>query len=69
MDKALCYGSLAVAILMMILFLLDLIIGVPFAPKVIDAKGGNPFTFVDVLGFLASAIVAYLAFNASKDLK
>ena len=65
MDKILCFGSLGVAILMMLIFVLDLIIGVPFAPKV----GDNPFTFVDVLGFLASAIVAYLAFNASKDLK
>lgn len=69
MDKALCYGSLAVAILMMIVFLIDLIAGVPFAPKVVDPKDGNPFSFVDVLGFLASGVVAYLAFNASRDLK
>jgi len=65
MDKILCFGSLGIAILMMLIFLLDLIIGVPFAPKGSD----NPFMIVDVLGFLASAIVAYLAFNASKDLK
>ncbi|MBA4186600.1 MAG: hypothetical protein C0467_01140 [Planctomycetaceae bacterium] len=69
MDKTLCFGSLGVAILMMLIFLLDLIIGVPFAPKVVDPNDGNPFMFVDVLGFLASAIVAYLAFNASKDLR
>jgi uncharacterized membrane protein HdeD (DUF308 family) len=69
MDKALCYGSLAIAILMMILFALDLVVQVPFAPKVIDPKDGKPFAFVDVIGFLASAIVAYLAFNASRDLK
>ncbi|MCE9567078.1 MAG: hypothetical protein K8U57_34175 [Planctomycetes bacterium] len=66
MDKILCFGSLGVAILMLLIFLLDLIIGVPFKPK---DSADNPFTFVDVLGFLASAIVAYLAFNASKDLK
>jgi hypothetical protein len=65
MDKILCYGSLGVAILLMLIFLLDLVVGVPFSPK----DGDNPFSFVDVLGFLASGIVAYLAFNASKDLK
>ncbi len=69
MDKTLCFGSLGIAILMMLIFLLDLFIGVPFAPKVVDPKDGNPFTLVDVLGFLASGVVAYLAFNASKDLK
>jgi hypothetical protein len=40
---------------------MDLDAGVPF--------GGGPFTTVDLLGLLASAIVAYLAWNASKDLK
>lgn len=61
MDKILCYGSLGVAILTLVIFLLDLIAGFPF--------GGGPFTTVDVLGFLASAIVAYLAWSASRDLK
>lgn len=62
MDKILCYGSLGVAILMFVLFLLDLITQkIPF--------GGGPFTTADVLGILASGIVAYLAWNASKDLK
>lgn len=66
MEKFLCYGSLGVAILMMLIFLLDLIVGFPFSPK---DNSDNPFTFVDIVGFLASGIVAYLAFNASKDLK
>lgn len=61
MDKILCYGSLGIAILMLLIFITDLAVGVPF--------GGGPFTTVDVVGFLASAIVAYLAYNASKDLK
>ncbi len=61
MDRILCYGSLGVAILMVVVFLLDLVAGFPF--------GGGPFTTVDVLGFLSSVIVAYLAWNASKDLK
>jgi hypothetical protein len=61
MDKILCYGSLGIAILMLLLFLLDLLAGTPF--------GGGPFTTVDVFGVLAAAIVGYLAWNASKDLK
>jgi hypothetical protein len=61
MEKILCYGSLGVAILMLLIFLLDLVAGVPF--------GGGPFTTVDVLGLLASAIVIYLALNVKKDLK
>lgn len=61
MDKILCYGSLGIAILMLLIFLLDLLAGFPF--------GGGPFTTVDILGVLASGIVVYLAWNASKDLK
>ncbi len=60
MDKILCYGSLGVAILMLLIFLLDLVFKTPF---------GAAFATADVLGFLASAIVIYLAWNASKDLK
>jgi len=61
MEKVLCFGSLGIAILMLLIFLMDLVTGSPF--------GGGPFVIVDVLGFLASAIVAYLAWNASRDLK
>ena len=61
MEKILCFGSLGIAILLMLVFLLDLVAKVPF--------GGDKFAFVDILGLLASAIVAYLAWNASKDLK
>ena len=64
MEKGLVYGALGIAILMLLVFLLDLVAGVPFG-----SAAGNPFTTVDVFGFLASAIVAYLAFNASRDLK
>jgi hypothetical protein len=61
MDKILCYGSLGVAILMFLLFLLDLFAGFPF--------GGAKFVTADVFGLLASGIVIYLAWNASRDLK
>ncbi len=61
MEKGLCYGALGVAVLMLLLFLLDLIAGFPF--------GGSPFAVVDILGILASGVVGYLAWNASRDLK
>lgn len=61
MEKALCYGALAIGALMLLVFLLDLIAGVPF--------GGGSFATGDVFGFLASAIVVYLAYNASRELK
>lgn len=61
MEKILCYSSLAVAILVLLMFLLDLVLGVPF--------GGGPFMLVDVLGVLAAGIVVYLAINVMKDLK
>ena len=61
MDKALCFGALGIGALMMLIFLLDLVAGFPF--------GGGPFVTVDVFGFLASGVVVYLGWNASKDLK
>jgi len=61
MEKILCYSSLAVAILVLLMFLLDLIAGVPF--------GGGPFTVVDILGVLAAGIVVYLAVHVMKELK
>ncbi|AMV27198.1 hypothetical protein VT84_22545 [Gemmata sp. SH-PL17] len=61
MDKALCFGALGVGALMLLVFLLDLVAKVPF--------GGGPFVIVDIFGLLASAVVVYLGWNASRDLK
>ena len=61
MEKYLCYGALGVAGVMAVLFLLDMIIEIPF--------GGGPFITADVLGLISSGIVIYLGINASKDLK
>ncbi|MFM8271426.1 MAG: hypothetical protein ACKODX_03745 [Gemmata sp.] len=65
MDKALCFGALGVGALMMLVFLLDLIIGQPFAGGGKD----NPYMIADVIGLLASGVVAYLGYNASRDVK
>ena len=64
MEKWMCFAALGVAGLMLIVFLLDLIVGIPFG-----GSGSNPFTIVDIFGILASAVVGYLAFNALRDVK
>lgn len=61
MAKALCFGALGIGALMLLLFMLDLVAGFPF--------GGKDFVTADVFGVLASGIVLYLAWNASRDLK
>jgi uncharacterized integral membrane protein len=61
MEKGLCYGALGVAVVMLLIFLLDVVAKVPF--------GGGKFVTVDVIGILASAVVGCLAFTARKDLK
>jgi hypothetical protein len=58
MEKWLCWGSLGVAGLMLLLFILDLTIGIPF---------GGLSKPIDILGILASAVVVYLALNALRD--
>jgi hypothetical protein len=60
MEKWLCRGSMGVAGLLLLLFLLDLILGIPFQ-RVSGA--------VDVFGVIASGLVFYLAWDAFKDLK
>lgn len=61
MEKSLCYGTLGVAALMAVVFLLDIVASFPF--------GGGAFMVGDILGLLASLIVGYLGFNAMRDLK
>lgn len=60
MEKWMCYAALGIAALMLLVFLADLFSGSVF---------GEPFAVVDVFGVLASGIVAYLGYNALKDVK
>jgi hypothetical protein len=60
MEKWLCWGSMGVAGLLLVLFLFDLLTGIPF---------GGVSVAVDVISMLASAIVLYLAWDASRDLQ
>lgn len=65
MDKAMCYGALGIGALMALVFLLDLVAGIPFA----GGAKPNKFMMGDIFGLLASGIVVYLGWNASRDLK
>ena len=60
MEKWLCWGSMGVAGLLLLLFLLDISLKVPF---------GGVNRVVDVFGILASALVLYLAYDAFRDLR
>ena len=60
MEKWMCWGSLGVSGLLVLLFILDLAMGMPF---------GGLSTVVNVLGLLSSAIVAYLSWDALSDLR
>jgi hypothetical protein len=61
MEKRLCIASMSVAGLLLLLFVLDLFLKFPF--------GGPPaFTFIDIVGALAGAILLYLSWNALRDL-
>jgi hypothetical protein len=62
MDKKLCIGSLAVAGVMLVLFLLDLFVSFPFGGK-------GPFTYIDIFGIIASAILLYMEFNAFREVR
>jgi hypothetical protein len=60
MEKWLCWGSMGVAGLMLLLFVLDLAFTVPF--------GGISKT-VDILSIICSTLVLYLGWDASRDLR
>lgn len=63
MEKGMIYGALGVSALLLLIFLLDMFVGI------FGGGSPNPFTTVDVFGIIAAGVVGYLAYNASKDLK
>ena len=60
MEKWMCWGSMGVAGLLLLLFLLDMFLSIPF---------GGVSWFVDVVSILACGLVLYLAFDALRDLR
>lgn len=59
MEKWLCFGSMGVAGLLALLFLLDVVTAIPFGGTVL----------VDIVGLLAAGVVLYLAYDALKDVR
>ena len=60
MEKWLCWGSMGVAGLLLLLFLLDMFLDFPF---------NGVSKAVDFFGLVASGLVLYLAYDAFKDLR
>jgi hypothetical protein len=60
MEKWLCWASMGVGGLLLLLFLMDMALSIPFS---------GISKFVDVLGILISALILYLAWDAYKDLR
>mgnify|MGYP007059398841 CR=1 FL=1 len=60
MEKWLCWISMGVAGLLLLLFILDLVTEFPFY--------GISST-VDIIGALVSALILYLAYDAFKDIR
>ena len=61
MEKWMCWGSMGVAGVLLLLFLLDMFFAFPF--------GGAGGWFVDIMAILACGLVLYLAFDALRDLR
>jgi hypothetical protein len=59
MEKWLCWGSLGVAGILLLFFLLDMFLGIPF---------GGIGWLVNIIGVLACGLVGYLAWDSLKDL-
>lgn len=59
MLRGLCWGSLGVAALFALLFVLDMFTGMPF--------GGASLTF-DIFGVIAAAVIIYLSWDTVREL-
>jgi hypothetical protein len=60
MEKWFCWAAMAVSVLLLILFGVDIVVGMPFMSLSLA---------VDILAILCSAILFYLGWNAYQDLR
>lgn len=60
MEKWLCWASMGIAGLLLLLFLLDIFLSIPF---------GRISLVVDIVAVIACAIVVYLGYDAFRDLR
>jgi hypothetical protein len=68
MEKWMSIGSIVVAAIMLLVFLADIVAGVPFSGSTPAGKP-NPFVLVDIGGIIAALVVGYLGYNAFRDAK
>jgi hypothetical protein len=61
MEKWLCWGSLGVAGLLLLLFIPDLVFNMPFGKGIGMA--------VDIIVIIAAGLLAYLSWNALRDVR
>ncbi len=59
MEKWLCWSAIGVAGLLLLLFILDLVVGIPF---------GGLSVGIDIMGMIASILVLFLGWDAMRDL-
>jgi hypothetical protein len=60
MEKWMCWGAIGVSGLLLVLFILDVAMQIPF---------GGLSRVVDIISAIACAIVLYLAWDALQDLR
>ena len=60
MEKWMCWAALGVAGLLVVLFLLDLVLQIPF---------GGISTLVDILGIICCALLAYMGWDTLRELQ
>jgi hypothetical protein len=69
MEKWLCWGSLGVAGLMLLLFVLDFFVGIPFGGGGDEQARLEGMRLVDIFGIIAGSVLVYLSINALRDLR
>lgn len=63
-----CLGSMIAAGLLLLVFALDLAIGMPFSAST-PVGQKSPYMLVDIAGIVACGILGYLSWNAYQDVK
>ena len=63
MEKWLCWASMGVAGLMLLLFVLDVAVGMPFGGGALSGM-----KIVDIIGILMSALLLYMSWDALRGL-
>jgi hypothetical protein len=66
MEKWMCIGSIGVAVIFLLLFIIDLFANSPFGGGLFN---GGPFLLVDIGGALGAGVLAYLGWNAYRDVR